>query len=68
MQFTDLVIHVTCSEPTSVTCQVPIILFITQVFNKEIKKQVAGAKNIQMLRYAMMLAQEAEIKLKKCEG
>ena len=30
-------------------------------------KQVAGAKNIQTLRHAMTLAQEAEIKLKEYE-
>ena len=47
------------------TCQVTIILFIRNLFNKEIKKQVFGAKNIQMLRHATILAQEAEIILKK---
>ena len=50
------------------TCQITVILFIRCLFSKEIKKQIAGAENIQMLRHAMTLAQEAEIKLKKYEG
>ena len=45
-RYTDLVIHATGADLTSVTCQVTIILFIRHFFNKEIKKQVAGAKNI----------------------
>ena len=31
-------------------------------------KQIAGAKNIQTLRHAMILAQEGDIKLKSYEG
>ena len=56
--------HATGSDPTSVTCQVTIILFIVHLFNKEIKKQVAGAKNNLTLRHAMTLAQEVEINSK----
>ena len=48
-RFTDLVIHATGAHPTSVMCQVTIIPFIRHLFNKEIKKQVAGTKNIQTL-------------------
>ena len=66
--FIDLIIHATGADPTSVTWQVVIILFIRHLFNKEIKKQVVGTKNIQTLRHAMTLAQEAEIKLKKYKG
>ena len=58
----------TGAEPILVTCQGNIILLIRCIFNKEIKKQVAGAGIIQMLRHAMVLAQEADIKLKKYEG
>ena len=50
------------------TCQVTIILFITHIFYKEIEKHAAGAKNIQVLRHAMALAQEAEIKVTKYDG
>ena len=50
------------------THQVTIILFIRHLFNKEIKKQVACAKNVQTLRHAMTLAQEAYTKLKMYEG
>ena len=67
-RFTDLVIHTTGTDSTSVPCQVTIILYIRHLFMKKIKKQVAGAKNIQTLRHAMILAQEAQIKLKKYEG
>ena len=66
--FTDLAIHATGADPTSVTYQVTIILFIRHLLNMRIKKQVASAKNIQTLRYAMTLPQEAEIKLKRYEG
>ena len=68
IRITDLVIHVTDAYPTSVNCQVTIILFIRHLFNKEIKKQVAGAKNIQTLRHAMTLAQELQINLIKYKG
>ena len=63
-----MVIHVTVADPTSVTYQVAIILFIRHLFNKEIKKQIASAKNIQTLRHTMTIAQETEIKPKKDEG
>ena len=63
-----MVIHTTGADSTSVTCQVTKILLIRHHFNKEIRKQVAGAKNIQTLRHAITLAQEAEIKLKKYKG
>ena len=42
--FTDLAIHVTGADPTSVTYQVTSILFIRYLFNCEIKKQVASIK------------------------
>ena len=57
--------HATGVDATAVTCQVNVILFIRHHFSKEIKKQVAGTRNIQTLRYAMTVAQEAEIKLNK---
>ena len=63
-RFTGLVIHATHAEHSSATCQVTVILLIRHHFNKETKKQIAGMKNIQTLRHAMALAQEAEIKLK----
>ena len=44
-RFTDLVIHATVASYTSVPCQVNI-LFNRHLFNKEIKKQVAGGKVI----------------------
>ena len=55
-RLTDLIIHATSTDPTSVTCQVTIILFIRHLFKREIKKQVADAKNIQILRHTMTLA------------
>ena len=60
--------HTTGADPTSVTCHVTIILFIRHLFEMEIKKKAAGRKNIQLLRHAITLGQEAEIKLKKDEG
>ena len=63
-RFTDFMICATCVDPTSVTCQVTIILFIRQLFNKEIKKLVAAAKNIETLRHASALAQDTAIKRK----
>ena len=63
-RFTDLVVHTTGTDPTPVTCQVTIVLFIRHLFNKEIRKHVAGTKTIQTLRHAMTLAQETEIKWK----
>ena len=61
-------IHATGTYPTSFTCEVTIVLFIRQLFNKKIKKHIAGAKNILTLRHARTLAQEAENKLKMAEG
>ena len=43
-RFTDLVIQATGTDLTAMTCQVTTDLFIRHLFNKEIKKQVAGAK------------------------
>ena len=43
-RFTDLVIHAMDADPTTVTCQVTVILFIRHLFNK---KEVGGTKNIQ---------------------
>ena len=48
-------------------CQVTIV-FIRHLFNKDIKKQVLGAKDIQTLRHAITLAVEEEIKLYKYDG
>ena len=45
--FTNSVIHATGEDPTSETCQVASILFIRQLFNKEIKNQVTGTKEHQ---------------------
>ena len=67
-RFDDLVIQAIDTDPTAVTCLIAIILFIRYIFNKEIKKQVAGTQSIQTLRHAMILVKEAEIKLKKYEG
>ena len=63
-QFTALVMHITGEDSTSVTCQIIIVLFIRHLFNKEIRKQVAKAKNMQTLRHAMILVKEAEINSK----
>ena len=54
-RFTDFVIQATCTDPTPVTCQVTIVLFIWHLFNKEMKEQEAGAKTIQTLRHTMAL-------------
>ena len=62
-RLTNLIIHTTDANPISVTCKVTIILFIRHL-NKDIKKQVAGTKNIQTLRHGMILAQTGEIKFK----
>ena len=67
-RFTYLLIQTTVTNPTTAVFQVTIILFIRHLFNKEIKMQVARAKAIQILRYGITLAGEAEIKLKKCPG
>ena len=66
--FTDFVIQTKGTYPTAVTCQVTIVLFIRHVFDKEMRKLVAGAKTILTLRHAITLAQEAETKLKKYKG
>ena len=58
--FTDLVFEANGTDPTAVTCQVTVILFIQHLFNKEIMKQVAGSK---ILRHAVTLANKTEIKL-----
>ena len=63
--FAYLLIHATGIDSTAGFFPSNHILFIKYIFNKEIKKEVAGAKTIQTLRHAMTLAQEAEIKLKK---
>ena len=44
--------------------QVTIVFLLRHPFNTEIKKHGAGKNNIQTIRHAMTLAQEAEIKLK----
>ena len=67
-RLTNLVIHATGADPSSVTYQVTIILFIKHLFSKEIKKQVAGTKIIQTFRHARTPALETEIKLKKYKG
>ena len=64
----DLVIHTTGTDPTVVTCQVTIVLFIRYLFNKKIKKQVAEVNTIQTVRHTVTLVQDAEIKFKKYEG
>ena len=66
-RFTDLLIYITGTEPTAVTCQVSIGLFTRHLLNKEIKKQVAGAKTTKTLRHSMTLSQQTEIKLKSYE-
>ena len=63
-----MVIKATGTDDTAIACQVTIVFFIRHLFNKEIQKQVAGAKSIQTLGHAMTLAQESEIKFKKYEG
>ena len=52
-RFTNWVIQATGTDPTAVACQVTIVLFIRCLLNKEIKKQVAGAKMTQTIRLAM---------------
>ena len=45
--FADFVIQVMGTDPTALTFQVTIVLFIRHLLNKEMKKkQVAGAKTI----------------------
>ena len=44
LQFTDLIIHATGTDLTSLTCHITIILFIRHLFNKEIKKEVARGR------------------------
>ena len=63
-QFIDLVTLATGQDPTSITCQVIIVSFIRQCFNKEIKKQVTETKNIQTLKHTMTLAEEARLSRK----
>ena len=36
-RFTNLVIQAICTDPTTVTCQVTLVLFIKHLFNKETK-------------------------------
>ena len=56
-RFTDLVIQAKGADRTAITCQLISVLFITYLFNNNIKKQVAEAKPIQTLRDTMALAQ-----------
>ena len=46
-RFIDLAIQATGTGPTAVTCQVTILLFIRQLFHKEIQKRVAEVKTFQ---------------------
>ena len=63
-----MVIQVTGTDPTAVTCQVITMLFIRHLFSKDIKNQATGAKTIQSLRHEMTLTQEIEINLKSLKG
>ena len=62
--FTDLVLHANGSAQTVGTCQMTTVFHNRQLFNKEIKKPVTGAKIIQTVRHAITLTKEAETKLK----
>ena len=48
-EFTDLVFHATGTDPTAGTCQETSVLFIRQLSNKKIQKQVAEAKQSRCL-------------------
>ena len=44
-----------------------MVLFFRHLFNKEIKRHIAGVKPNETLRHIMTLAKEAENKLKRYE-
>ena len=67
-RFIGLIIDATGTHPTSVTCQVTIVVFIRHLLNKGIKRQGTGAKTTQTLKHAMTLFQEVKTKPKKYEG
>ena len=64
---TNLVIQTTGIDPTTVICQVTIVLFIWHLYDKELI-QSNWRKTVETLRHKIALAQEAEIRLKILKG
>ena len=55
-------------DPTTIDNKLMIILFIKHLYNKDIRRRVAGAKNINTLLDAFKMTQWNLHKLKKYEG
>ena len=55
-------------DPSTINNKLVIVLFIKNMYNKEIHGRVAGAKNINTLLDAFKSAQMNLLKLKKYEG
>ena len=55
-------------DPSTINKKLVIVLFIKNMYNKEICRTVAGAKNINTLLDAFKSAQMNLLKLKKYEG
>ena len=52
-------------DPANITNRVPIFLFIKNLYNRNIRKRVAGAKVVNSLADAFTLAHHSLLKLKK---
>ena len=66
--FTDLTEKAMRIDLANITNHVIIFLFIKNLYNKDIRLQVAGAKTISTLVDAFTLAHHSLLKLKKYEG
>ena len=55
-------------HPTTIDNKLMIILFIKNLYNKDIRQRVAGAKNVNTFLEAFNMAQWNLLKLKKYEG
>ena len=55
-------------DPSTINKELVILLFVKNMYNKEIYRWVAGAKNINTLLDAFKSAQMSLLKLKKYEG
>ena len=55
-------------DPSTINNKLVIVLFVKNLYKKEIHRRVAGAKNINTLLDVFKSAQMNLIKLKKYEG
>ena len=67
LYWTEMCHHSMKMDPSTINNKLVIVLFVKNMYNKEIHRRVAGAKNINTLLDAFKSAQMNLLKLKKVQ-